>query len=418
VLIERSVGSESMGDGGEVTSTSQTCQLHPAHRLTHNVAGNSPPSRACADSTTLKASSNIVVTEERVPLPTTTVHLTDRIPRVSADELLAGFRPSERFGEVSFDTYIPDPNQPSQAEAVQKLKDFGDKINGGGSGGGFFGRLFGGKKKDTSKAGLYLDGGFGVGKTHLLASLWHYVDGPKAFGTFVEYTNLVGALTFRKTVEALSGYKLVCIDEFELDDPGDTVLMSRLMRELADAGVKLVATSNTLPGALGEGRFAAEDFKREIQVLSSQFEVHRVDGEDFRHRGLPAAPEPVADAEFDAKVEEVFAGKTVGVDNFADLVEHLAKVHPSRYRQLIDGLQGVAWRDVRPITEQSVALRFVVLADRLYDKDLPIVSSGVPFDKVFTEEMLAGGYQKKYFRAVSRLTALAREGLLGEEAER
>ena len=64
--------------------------------------------------------------------------------------------------------------------------------------------------------------------------------------------------------------------------------------------------------------------------------------------------------------------------------------------------------------EQSVALRFVVLADRLYDKDLPIVSSGVPFDKVFTEEMLAGGYQKKYFRAVSRLTALAREGMLGE----
>lgn len=122
-------------------------------------------------------------------MPTTTVHLTDRIPRVSADELLAGFRPSERFGEVSFDSYIPDPNQPSQAEAVQKLKDFGDKINGGGAGAGFFGRLFGGKKKDSTKAGLYLDGGFGVGKTHLLASLWHYVDGPKAFGTFVEYTN-------------------------------------------------------------------------------------------------------------------------------------------------------------------------------------------------------------------------------------
>ena len=75
---------------------------------------------------------------------------------------------------------------------------------------------------------------------------------------------------------------------------------------------------------------------------------------------------------------------------------------------------GIAWRDVHPITEQAVALRFVVLADRLYDKDLPIVSSGVPFDQVFTPEMLAGGYQKKYFRAVSRLTALAREGLLGE----
>ena len=123
----------------------------------------------------------------------------------------------------------------------------------------------------------------------------------------------------------------------------------------------------------------------------------------------PAAPEPVIDAELDAKTEEVFGSKPVAVDNFTDLVAHLAKVHPSRYRQLIDGLEGIAWRNVQPITEQAVALRFVVLADRLYDKDLPIVSSGVPFDQVFTPEMLAGGYQKKYFRAVSRLTALARE---------
>ena len=102
----------------------------------------------------------------------------------------------------------------------------------------------------------------------------------------------MGALSFRKTVEALSHYKLVCIDEFELDDPGDTVLMSRLMRELADAGVKLAATSNTLPGSLGDGRFAAVDFAREIQVLADQFDVVRIDGEDFRHRGLPAAPAP------------------------------------------------------------------------------------------------------------------------------
>ncbi|MDO5750830.1 MAG: cell division protein ZapE [Rothia sp. (in: high G+C Gram-positive bacteria)] len=343
-------------------------------------------------------------------------HLTDRVPQVSPDEILAGFRPSERFGEVSFDTYIPDDSHPSQREAVEKLKAFGDRINKGNSGGGFLSKLFG-KKKDEGRAGLYLDGGFGVGKTHLLASLWHYTNGLKAFGTFVEYTNLVGVLSFRKTVEVLSQYKLVCIDEFELDDPGDTTMMSRLMRELANAGVKLVATSNTLPGALGEGRFAADDFKREIQVLADQFEVHRVDGEDFRHRGLPAAPEPVTNAEFDAKVKDVFDGKTIAVDSFTDLVKHLEQVHPSRYRQLIEGLDGVAWRDVHTITEQAVALRFVVLADRLYDKDLPIVASGVPFDKVFTEEMLAGGYQKKYFRAVSRLTALAREGMLGESEQ-
>jgi cell division protein ZapE len=64
----------------------------------------------------------------------------------------------------------------------------------------------------------------------------------------VEYTHLAGALGFRGAVDALRGADLVCIDEFELDDPGDTVLMARLLRELADAGARLAATSNTLPG--------------------------------------------------------------------------------------------------------------------------------------------------------------------------
>jgi Predicted ATPase len=60
---------------------------------------------------------------------------------------------------------------------------------------------------------VYLDGGFGVGKTHLLAALWFAAPGPKAYGTFVEYTNLVGAMGFAATVEALSTRRLVCIDE-------------------------------------------------------------------------------------------------------------------------------------------------------------------------------------------------------------
>ncbi|EMY33966.1 AFG1 family ATPase [Arthrobacter crystallopoietes BAB-32] len=337
--------------------------------------------------------------------------LTRRTPKVSVDELLKGFHPSPRFGEVSFSSYRPDPAQPSQAAAVKALQDFAASVDDRGPSG--LKRLFG-AKKNRSRAGIYLDGGFGVGKTHLLASLWHAVEGPKAFGTFVEYTNLVGALSFRKTVEALSTYKLVCIDEFELDDPGDTVLMSRLMRELADAGVKLAATSNTLPGALGEGRFAAVDFQREIQVLADQFDVIRVDGEDYRHRGLPAAPAPLSDQELKRRVYSDFKGQVVAADEFTALVSHLEGVHPSRYRQFIAGIDAVAWHNVATITEQSVALRFVVLADRLYDKDVPILASGAPFDELFTPEMMAGGYMKKYYRAVSRLTALAREGQSGE----
>ena len=69
----------------------------------------------------------------------------------------------------------------------------------------------------------------------------------------------------------------------------------------------------------------------------------------------------------------------------------------------------VGWQGVRPVDDQSVALRLVVLADRLYDRDVPVLSSGAPLTELFTPELLRGGYRKKYYRAVSRLAALARE---------
>ncbi|GAA4658331.1 cell division protein ZapE [Kineococcus glutinatus] len=339
--------------------------------------------------------------------------LADRDPRVPPEQLVAELVPPPRFSAVRFDGYVPDPAQPTQAQAVEGLSAFGRGVlaaRGGAGGGGLLGRLLG-RRGEVQSPGRYLDGGFGVGKTHLLSSLFHQVatEGgrPAAYGTFVEYTNLVGALGFRPAVQALAGNALVCIDEFELDDPGDTVLMSRLMRELVDAGVRLAATSNTLPDALGEGRFAAQDFQREIQALASQFDVLRVDGEDYRHRGLPAAPAPLDDR---AVTAAAAAGPGATLDDFGELLAHLARVHPSRYGAMVTDVAAVCLRGVSTVADDVVGLRLVVLADRLYDRDIPVVASGVPFDRVFTERLLTGGYRKKYLRAVSRLSALARDG--------
>jgi len=339
--------------------------------------------------------------------------LVERDPRPSPQRLLDDLVPPPHFTAARFETYRPDPTQPTQAEAVEALRERAGRWSGAkGSakaGGGALARLFGrsgGSGGGAGKEGIYLDGGFGVGKTHLLASTWHAVPGPKAFGTFVEYTNLVGALGFAEAVRALSPMTLVAIDEFELDDPGDTVLMARLLRELVDAGVHLAATSNTLPGSLGEGRFAADDFLREIQAVGSHFEVARVDGEDYRHRGLPDPPAPLDDADLVAAARA--AGPGAVLDDFGALTDHLARVHPSRYRALLDGVDAVFWRDVRPLADQNVALRTVVLADRMYDLSLPLAVSGAGLGDLFTPEMLEGGYRKKYYRALSRLTSLAR----------
>ncbi|MER7573535.1 cell division protein ZapE [Streptomyces sp. NPDC126514] len=344
----------------------------------------------------------------------TPLSLCSREPRVPADRLVAEMVPPPRFDAVRFGTYIPDPNQPSQTEAVHVLESFAAGLGGAQAAGsgkrGFFGL---GRprapKTPAGPRGVYLDGGYGVGKTHLLASLWHATPAEpslKAFGTFVELTNLVGALGFQQTVQTLSGHRLLCIDEFELDDPGDTVLVSTLLGKLVDAGVALAATSNTLPGKLGEGRFAAADFLREIQGLSAHFRPLRIDGEDYRHRGLPEAPAPFDDEQVTRAAQET-AGASL--DDFPRLLEHLAKVHPSRYGALTDGVTAVCLTDVGPVPDQSTALRLVVLADRLYDREVPVLASGLPFDQLFSAEMLKGGYRKKYFRAISRLTALARD---------
>ena len=327
--------------------------------------------------------------------------LVDRVPHVAADRLIAELVAPPRFAAESFATYHPDPAQPTQSAAVAGLHAFAGQINAPAPATRSWFRR---PAPPEGRAGIYLDGGFGVGKTHLLAALWHEAPQPRAFGTFVEYTHLVGALGFAATVEALSGHRLVCIDEFELDDPGDTVLMSTLLNRLVDAGVRLAATSNTLPDRLGEGRFAADDFLREIQGLAAHFDVYRIDGEDYRHRGLPQAPAPLAE---DAVV---LAAGDGWLDAFPALMDHLARVHPSRYGALLDGVDRVHLTDVRQLTDQAAALRLVVLADRLYDRDIPVVASGIPLDRVFGADMLRGGYRKKYFRAISRLVALAREG--------
>ena len=260
------------------------------------------------------------------------------------------------------------------------------------------------KSKSKKGIGIYLDGGFGVGKTHLLAALFHESSGSRAYASFVEYTNLVGALGFERTVAALSKFDLVCIDEFELDDPGDTVLMSTLLNRLVDSGTNLAATSNTLPDRLGEERFAADDFIREIQGLAAHFKTVRIDGPDYRHREnqLSAAPKSEDQLQQGASSESF--------DLMENLDNHLQKVHPSAYAKLFEGVTRVNLANLRQITNQANALRWVVFIDRMYDLEIPFAYSGSPLDELFSAEMKRGGYRKKYFRALSRLSALSREG--------
>ncbi len=333
-------------------------------------------------------------------------HLVDRHPSVTPELLIAQLHPPPTFADVSFDSYRPDPAEPSQSAAVQSCLTFCDEALTRRAGRK---KLFG-RRESLPGVGLYLDGGFGVGKTHLLASSYYRINGsssaPAAFATFGELTQLAGVFGFVECIDLFADYAVVCIDEFELDDPGNTTLISRLLSQLVERGVSIAATSNTLPEQLGEGRFAAQDFLREINTLAAIFNTVRIEGPDYRHRDMPPAPDPPSDGDVRARAADV-PGATL--DDFDALCAHLATMHPSRYLTLIEGVTAVFVTGVHPIEDQNVALRLVSLTDRLYDAGIPVVASGSKLDTIFSDEMLAGGFRKKYLRATSRLLALSRE---------
>lgn len=327
--------------------------------------------------------------------------LCDRTVETTVEELLAQLVPPSEFSGARFDNYITDPAHPSQQQALDACAAFA-------KGRPLKSVKLANNAKASKPSGIYLDGGFGVGKTHLLAALWHEFKGKKVFGSFLAYTGLIGVLGFANAVEALSKFDLVCIDEFELDDPGDTMMLSRLLSELDAKSVRFAATSNTPPNALGQGRFAAADFAREISAMADRFAILTVDGEDFRHRPTEAHTEALTEVELKAWMndgEEL--ASNVACDDFDALLRHLATLHPSKYLKLIAGVDRLGLVGVHQLHDQVAALRFVSLVDRLYENQVALRCTGTALTEVFSEEMKGGAYRKKYLRAVSRLGALS-----------
>jgi cell division protein ZapE len=231
---------------------------------------------------------------------------------------------------------------------------------------------------------------------------------PAVYLSFGELTAVVGFLGMERAIHAFARYRLLCIDEFELDDVANTLLTVTFLRAVVGEGGRVATTSNTLPDRLGEGRFHADDFRREVAAIAGHFETLRIDGPDYRHRsGTPATA--MADDAVDRALTTA-TGPTTD-DVLEDVLTHLRTVHPVQFGPLVEGLGLVALRDLHPITDQGAALLFVALVDELYDASVPVAASGCAVDELFPASYRRGGFRKKYGRCESRLSAL-----LGEAA--
>lgn len=329
------------------------------------------------------------------------IDLSARQPSSDPQAVLAALTPSARFEHVRFETYRPNPDFPSQQEARASLQAFlkGAQVRPGGF------RLF--RRATPEGRGLYLDGGFGVGKTHLLASTYFAAGGNRALMSFQDLMYIIGALGMGRAVDTFRGHDLLLIDEFELDDPGNTHMANTFLAQLMPAGTSVVATSNTEPGALGQGRFNASDFQRQIQGIAERFETHRIDGPDYRQRGTAPA-QTLSGAEY-AQWRGQQPSATLAEISHRDLNRHLLQVHPSRFAQLLSGVGAVGVQELMPMPDQNVSLRFVHFIDKLYDLGLPAAFTGAPLGGLFSETYRHGAYAKKYSRCLSRLSEMVRE---------
>ncbi len=321
------------------------------------------------------------------------MRLVDRYPEVGLDGLLQSLVPPPRFHAATFATYRPDPRYPSQTLAKERLRRWvKDRPQG------FF------RPKLPGPQGLYLDGGFGVGKTHLLVAAYWEAPPPKAFLTFEELTYTLGLLGLREGAKRFAAMRYLFLDEFELDDPGNAQMITHFLALTMDKGLRVATTSNTPPGALGEGRFNADQFRHQIQGLARRFAVERIEGEDFRHRHPERLPVPLSDPELLALYREDPRRKTL--DDFPSLLAHLCTLHPIRYRYLLEGVEVIYLRGLEAIPDQNDALRFVHFVDQVYNLKVALRASGAPLQELFPEDYRHGAFAKKYGRALSRLAEL------------
>ena len=221
---------------------------------------------------------------------------------------------------------------------------------------------------------------------------------------------------------------LLCFDEFQVTDVADAMILGRLFEHLLDAGVVIVATSNTPPQRLYEGGLNRQLFLPFIAMLEQRLEIIELNGPtDYRLRRLSQVDTYVTPlgAEATAKMDLAWlrltdrqgghsatlkvlgrklrvpqAAKGVARFSFDDLcrqplaaADYLA-IARQFHTVLIDNIPTLA------PAQRDEARRFTVLIDTLYDENVKLICSAVaPPDALYPE----GDGADAFRRTASRL---------------
>lgn len=295
--------------------------------------------------------------------------------------------------------------------------------------------------------GLYLWGDVGRGKTYLLdvffASLpltnkrrmhfyrfMHWVHQHLATAQEQGQANPLVILARDFSREA----RVLCFDEFFVDDVTDAMILAELVQNLLQHGVTLVMTSNIAPRGLYHNGVHRDRFLPAIDLIERHTEVLALDGGcDYRLRILEQATlyftplDATTDQQLLAALTQLaperhqlggcilINDRELPVRGIADDVlwcDFNVLCREARgqydYIELAKLYHAVLISDVIQFTDDSVdALkRFISLVDEFYDHNVKLIlSAAVPIDQLYQGERLAF----QFARTQSRLLEMQSE---------
>jgi cell division protein ZapE len=233
--------------------------------------------------------------------------------------------------------------------------------------------------------------------------------------------------------------RVLCLDEFQVEDIGDAMILANLLRALFRAGVALVTTSNAPPGELYRDGLQRARFLPAISLLERHCQVREiVSPHDWRLRALTRAPvyltPPGASAE--RALAALFDGLARGPVQEGGTLEINERAIPVRracaqaawfdFDALCEGPRGSAdyielarafpailisgVPQFTPLREDA-ARRFIQMVDELYDRRVKLaLSAAVPAVELYDGTRLRAAFS----RATSRLIEMQSAQYLAE----
>jgi cell division protein ZapE len=291
----------------------------------------------------------------------------------------------------------------------------------------------------TPVRGLYLWGGVGRGKTHIVNSFHDALPFDNKmrvhFHRFMqrvhaELKTLSGQSDPLQVVaDRLAGEaRVLTFDEFHVSDITDAMLLGKLLEYLFARGVTLVTTSNIKPDGLYAGGLQRQRFLPAIELIKRHTQVLELGtGQDHRLRALEQAEiyhSPLDDSAT-ASLQRSFRAIADEPGREGELLEVLGR--PIATVRMADG---VAWFDFDALcdgprgaadyievarefhtvlvsnvpslgtTDNDRAIRFIMMVDEFYDRSVNLVVSAEALPQA-----LYGGERHAFAfeRTVSRL---------------